>query len=274
MIFEILPLGYQYTLIAMFGLIIGSFLNVYIYRLHTGKSLSGHSHCLSCGADLRAYELIPLISYLFLRGRCRTCGCHIPVRYFIVELLTAGLFLLAYQLTSDWFELTFLLVVLSLLVVITVYDIRHYIIPDDLTAKLTLVTLAWYGWLIYTGTSWLVVGEVVVAALAGAAFFFVLWFISKGRWLGFGDVKLAFPLGLVAGPTLVFSMIVYSFWLGAAISLLLVGLGKLVRGQFRLGMWPGRLTIKSVVPFAPFMIAGCLIVLFTGYNVLSFFTSF
>jgi leader peptidase (prepilin peptidase)/N-methyltransferase len=179
-----------------------------------------------------------------------------------------------YFLARDIYELVFLFIAMSLLVVITVYDMRHYIIPDGLTIALTLTTLLWYAILVYQGTEWIVIGESVLAALAGTGFFFLLWFISKGAWLGFGDVKLAFPLGLIAGPTLVFSMIVYSFWVGAAISLLLIGLGKLVRGQVRLRKWFPSLTIKSVVPFAPFMIAGCLIVLFTSYNVLSLFSFF
>ncbi len=274
MMLDILPMWYQYAFVLIFGLIIGSFLNVYIYRLHTGKSLAGHSHCLSCGAGLKPYELIPLVSYLLLRGRCRTCGCYIPIRYFVVELTTALLFLGAYSLASDIYELVFLLLTMSILVVITVYDIRHYIIPDSLTAALTLGAFLWYASLLLNGTEWIFIGESILAALAGTGFFFLLWFISKGAWLGFGDVKLAFPLGLIAGPSLVFSMIVYSFWFGAAISLLLIGLGKLVRGQVRLQKLFGRLTIKSVVPFAPFMIAGCLIVLFTSFNVLSLFSSF
>jgi prepilin signal peptidase PulO-like enzyme (type II secretory pathway) len=274
MFIDILPVWYQYAFVGVFGLIIGSFLNVYIYRFHTGKSLSGHSHCLSCGVQLRSYELVPLFSYVVLKGKCRTCGCYIPVRYFIVELLTALLFLLSYCIATDVFELLFLLVAMSILVVITVYDIRHYIIPDSLTAALTLITLLWYGVLLFQGMEWMTAAESILAALAGTGFFFLLWFVSKGAWLGFGDVKLAFPLGLIASSTLVFSMIVYSFWVGAAISLLLIGISKLARGQVRLGMWPRRLTIKSVVPFAPFMIAGCLIVLFTRFNVLSLFSSF
>lgn len=271
---EILPLWYQYTMVAVFGLIIGSFLNVYIYRFHTGKSLQGHSHCLSCGSGLKPYDLIPLVSYLVLQGRCRVCGCHIPVRYFIVELLTALLFMASYYIARDVYELIFLFIAMSLLMVITVYDIRHYVIPDTLTLVLTLVTVLWYGTLLIKGDAWIGVAWSIIAALAGTSFFFLLWFVSKGAWLGFGDVKLAFPLGLIAGPTLVFSMIVYSFWVGAAISLLIIGIGKMLRGQVRLGMWSGQLTIKSVVPFAPFMIAGCLIVLFTKFNVLSLFSSF
>ena len=274
MLIEMLPLWYQYTFVLVFGLIIGSFLNVVIYRFHTGKSLNGHSHCLSCGSGLKAYELIPLVSYLFLRGRCRSCGCYIPVRYFLVELTTALLFLFSYLIAADIYELVFLWAAMSLLVMITVYDIRHYIIPDLLSALLTISAVLWYGTLLARGMEWIVVAETMVAALLGTGFFFLLWFVSKGEWLGFGDVKLAFPLGLIAGPTMVFSMVVYSFWVGAAVSLLLIGTGKLVRGQIRLRKWFPSLTIKSVVPFAPFMIAGCLIVLFTHFNVLSLFSSF
>ena len=110
---EIVPLWYQYTFVIAFGLIIGSFLNVYIYRFHTGKSLNGHSHCLSCGTGLKASDLVPLVSYLLLRGRCRTCGCYIPVRYFIVEFCTAVLFILSYLLATDIYELIFLFVVMA-----------------------------------------------------------------------------------------------------------------------------------------------------------------
>lgn len=273
MVLDLLPLWQQYVFVAVFGLIVGSFLNVFIYRLHTGKSLAGNSHCLSCGTGLKPYELIPLISYVFLKGRCKTCGCYIPLRYFLVEFFTALLFLGAFHIASDIYEAGFLFFVMSVLVVIAVYDIRHYIIPDSLTASLTIGALLWYAVLFSNGIQGVFIGESLLAALAGTGFLFMLWFISRGTWLGFGDVKLAFPLGLIAGPGLVFSMIVYSFWFGAAVSLLLIGMGKLVRGQIRLQKLFGRLTIKSVVPFAPFMIAGCLIVLFTRYNVLSLFTS-
>jgi leader peptidase (prepilin peptidase) / N-methyltransferase len=273
MLFDLLPLWYQYTYVGVLGLIIGSFLNVYIYRLHTGKSLAGHSHCLSCGTGLRPYELVPLFSYLFLKGRCRTCGCYIPVRYFIVELVTALFFLLAYSVAASLEEFVYLAILLCILTVITVYDIRHFIIPDSLTAALLVLTLVWQGYLVYLGGAWETLVMTLGAAVIGAGFFFFLWFISNGRWIGFGDVKLAIPLGIMVGPTMVFSMVVFSFWIGAAVSLLLIGLSKLIRGQVRLQNRIFRLTIKSVVPFAPFLVAGSLLVLFTHINVLSFFSS-
>ena len=273
MLFELLPLWYQYTFVGVLGLIIGSFLNVYIYRLNTGKSLAGHSHCMSCGTGLRPYELVPLLSYLFLRGRCRTCGCYIPIRYFFVELCTGVFFLLAYYVAGSLIEFLYLAALLSVLIVITVYDVRHFIIPDKLTMSLAVLVIAWQGYVLYLGGTWQAFGIAVGAAALGASFFYFLWLVSDGRWIGFGDVKLAFPLGVMVGPTLVFSMIVLSFWIGAFISLLIIGCAKLIRGQVRLQNRIFRLTIKSVVPFAPFLVAGSLLVLFTHINVLSFFST-
>jgi leader peptidase (prepilin peptidase)/N-methyltransferase len=112
----------------------------------------------------------------------------------------------------------------------------------------------------------------IAAAAAASGFLLLLWLVSVGRWIGFGDVKLTFPLGLIVGAVNVFSMMVLSFWIGAGISLLLISAAKLQRGQLGLRFLPANLTIKSVVPFAPFLVAGCLVVLFTKLNVLNLFT--
>jgi leader peptidase (prepilin peptidase)/N-methyltransferase len=267
-----LPPVWFFTIAFFYGLIIGSFLNVVIYRFHTGKSLSGHSHCLSCGTRLRWYELFPLFSYLGLRGRCSSCGSYIPSRYFLVELLTGLLFVGAAAKTDSILSLLYLWVMLSICVVIVVYDMRHFIIPDSLTLALTILALFRLGYLWYTGLAFTTLLISVLAALGGVLFFYLLWLISKGQWIGFGDVKLAFPLGLMVGTYLVFSMVVYSFWIGAVISLCLVGLSKLQRGKLCLRLGLRNLTIKSVVPFAPFLIAGCLFTLFTQLDVLTLFT--
>ena len=268
-----LPILWLVGLAFCYGTIIGSFLNVYIYRFHTGKSLSGRSHCLSCGTQLQWFELFPLFSYLCLGARCRTCRCHITSRYFLVELCTGVLFVAALLISGTAFELIYLWIALAILVVITIYDINHYIIPDSLTVALLALVGGWYLLRFFLFDVPLVVlGTDVLAALAGAGFFFLLWFVSKGQWIGFGDVKLAIPLGLMIGTAGVFSMVVFSFWIGAVVSLFLVFLSKLARGKLRLHLRLQNLTIKSVVPFAPFMIAGCLLVLFTHLNVLALFT--
>jgi leader peptidase (prepilin peptidase)/N-methyltransferase len=269
----LVPIQSLYLIAFGFGVIVGSFLNVYIYRFHTGKSLSGHSHCLSCGTRLRWFELFPLFSYLALRGRCRTCGCKIPSRYFLVELCTGLLFALSLTLTLDVIAIGILWVIFSLLVIITVYDLYHFIIPDSLTLILTvIVTLS----IAYEYTQYPIEMNVLVwqavAALSGSAFLFFLWFISNGTWLGFGDVKLAIPLGLLVGTEQVFSFIVLSFWIGAIISLLIIGYLKLKRGKDLLHLPSTGLTMKSAVPFAPFLVASCLIILFTHFNALELFS--
>lgn len=269
----LLPAWYIWLIAFGFGVVIGSFLNVFIYRLHTGKSLGGSSHCLSCATPLKWYELLPLLSYLALRGRCRTCGCHIPSRYFVVELLTGLLFVISVGAAYSFLSLLVIWFIIAVLVVIVVYDINHFIIPDGLTvavlggASLLLAERMWLGYTLERAA------VDIVAAMAGAAFLFFLWFVSKGRWLGFGDVKLALPLGLLVGAGQVFSFVVASFWIGAVVSILIMG-WQLVpkRGKPRLPTTRQQLTMKSAVPFAPFLVASCLLVYFTHFNVLTLFS--
>ena len=274
---SLLPLWYQYLLVGVFGLIIGSFLNVYIYRLHTGRSLQGSSHCLSCGTPLKWYELVPVVSYLVLRGRCRTCSSYIPFRYVLVELLTAALFVLEFYLHG--LSLLFMpaLLLLALLVVVAVYDLYHLIIPDELVVALAAAGLLLVGLSVDTGWS-AQTGQLLLqhigAALAAAGFYASLWWFSHGRWIGFGDVKLAFPLGLVVGLPAVFSFIVLSFWVGAILSVLYMLIVQgLKRGQPYLSFHFVPLTIKSEVPFAPFLIIAFLIVWWFDLSVLTLFVN-
>jgi leader peptidase (prepilin peptidase)/N-methyltransferase len=270
----LLPDWYIILNLFIFGLIIGSFLNVFIYRLHTGKSLAGSSHCMSCGTRLRWYELVPLFSFLALRGRCRTCDSKITPRYFLVELVTGFLFAGTFLITTDVIALSLWLVVMSVLVVVTVYDLQHFIIPDSLTIALTALAIsliAYRYFLVQTDLLDLLLTTFLFPLLA-SAFLFLLWFISKGTWLGFGDVKLIFPLGLLVGPASVFSLVVLSFWVGAVISLIIIAYNKYGRGKEHLHLISQQLTMKSEVPFAPFLVVSCLIILFTGFNVLELFT--
>ncbi len=259
-----------------FGAIIGSFLNVLIYRMHTGRSLNGRSHCLSCGRLLRWYHLVPVVSYLALRGRCGHCGARFTARYAAVEVFTASLFALAALVAVDVVDLLLLWTIMSVLVVVVVYDLRHLIIPDELVIVLTLLVTArsgYWAWLYLESA--LPFLATAVAGFAVAGFFFLLWYISGGRWLGFGDVKLSFPLTLLVGSAGAFSMVVLSFWVGAGVSLALLGLGTLgkqLRGKTTVWFAGAALTMKSAVPFAPFLVAGALLVFFYHVDVLSLFT--
>lgn len=264
------PLWYTALTAFGFGVIIGSFLNVVIYRFHTGKSLSGSSHCLSCQTDLRWYELFPLLSYLTLRGRCRTCSAMIPSRYFWVELAAGVLFTLVALMLSPWYWL-FGAMIVSVLIIVAVYDLYHMVIPNFFVWLLVflalLVTLLDY-WLLPD------VMRIVWQLLAGLlsyGFFASLWYFSKGRWIGYGDAKLALPLGYLVGLAGAFSMIVLSFWIGTVISLglILVGRVRQKRGQSALRFLASPLTIKSEVPFAPFLIIAFFLVYLFGVDVLS-----
>jgi len=266
---SLLPLWYQYTFVTLLGLIIGSFLNVYISRFHTGKSLTGHSHCMSCARPLRWFELLPVVSYLALRGRCRICGSYIPFRYVLVELLTAGLFGLGFMFMSfGWLLLVWFLLI-ALLVVILMYDLDHLIIPNELVVAVSGVAIL----LVCMEASWRVsfaFFDNVYAAIGAFIFYGGLWFISGGRWIGFGDAKLAMPLAFILGPLGVFSFVVLSFWIGAGVSVLLLGIQKwLQRGKHRLSKYGFSLTMKSEVPFAPFMIAAFILVAWLHFDVLS-----
>jgi leader peptidase (prepilin peptidase) / N-methyltransferase len=265
-----------YVAAALLGAIVGSFLNVVIYRLHTGRSLGGRSHCMSCGETLLWYELLPVVSYLSLRGRCNLCSSWIPIRYLIVEVLTALLFVLSWHVFGrEPILLTLTLILMALLVVILVYDIRHTIIPNEFTLAVSTVALgvlSYEYWLTRDGS---LVLMHLATGVAAAGFFFMLWFISKGRWIGFGDVKLVFPLGVILGGSAGFSMIVFSFWIGAGIALMLLAFEHFAgKGTTRLHFFGTPLTMKSEIPFAPFLIAGFLLTyLFHAdtFSIISFF---
>jgi len=237
-------------LIFGFGLIVGSFLNVVILRYNTGKSLAGRSGCFMCGSKLSWYELVPVLSYLFQNGHCRSCKSEISVQYPVVELLTGIIFvLIAWQYISNIPMLIFSMVVWALLIVITVYDLRHKIIPDGLVYALTILA----------GLKALVVGDyyALAAGVVGFLFFGGLWYFSGGRWMGFGDAKLALGLGFLLGPSLGVAALMLSFWIGALYGLILLSLSH------------SRATLKSEVPFAPFLTLGAALSFFAHVD---FFT--
>ncbi len=264
-----MPEWFFFAVVLLFGLVIGSFLNVVIYRFHTGRSLNDRSHCLSCGQTLQWYELFPVLSYLGLRGRCRTCRSFIPYRYALVEIMTAGAFGLAYLKISDLGLLIGALVFLSILVVVVVYDLYHQIVPDELSAALAAVAVALVSYQAWLSGDWTVLYLSLASGLGVCFLFASLWWFSAGRAFGLGDAKLVFSLSVMAGGAGTFSLVVLAFWIGAIVSLLLIALQALVQksGSRRLF---GRVNMKSEVPFAPFLIAAFVLVYFFNSDVLSF----
>lgn len=270
-----LPLTYVFVFI--FGTLIGSFLNVVILRYRTGRSLAGRSMCPSCGKTLRWYELVPIVSFALQRGRCRGCGSKISWQYPLVELGTGALFVgIAYFALSTWGETVLfvlgalhLAVLMAFLVVIVVYDIRHKIIPNDfvyLFSGLALLYSFFFHTFVPNGTP---LWSDLIAGPAFAFPFALLWAISGGRWMGLGDAKLALGLGWILGLSASIVAFLLAFWVGAvwSIAVVLLGMTGTLSEQ-------RKLTLKSEIPFAPFLFVGFLITFFCGFNMASFLLFF
>lgn len=238
------------------GLIIGSFLNVVILRLNTNKSFGGRSGCMSCSHQLSWYELIPVFSYLGLGGRCKKCKSKISIQYPLVELATGILFAGLFLKFQDIFFLNIFVFVLSfvfyafassLLVVISAYDLRHKIIPDSLV--FILGVWGFVGLFFFSAGMFYLHIPTLLEFCSGpliAAPFALLWFVSSGRWMGFGDAKLALGLGWILGLSQALSGVVVAFWIGAIVGLLLVAFSR------KHGM-------KSELPFAPYLVLGAFL---------------
>lgn len=241
------------------GLVIGSFLNVVILRLHTRKSFGGRSACMSCRHPLSWWELIPVFSYVGLLGRCKNCKTKISIQYPIVELTVGIIFAVLFLKFQNLFfvseygfaaSYTFYVTFFSLLVVGATYDLKHKIIPDAVSIILAVVSflglfffepsLSFWPYFHMPSLSHFLAGP--LAALP----FALCWLVSRGKWMGLGDAKLAASLGWILGFPLVFSGLVLSFWLGAGVGLGLMVLSK----KFRM---------RSEVPFAPFLALGAFL---------------
>ena len=269
----------------LLGLSVGSFLNVLTLRYGTESSVGGRSRCRSCGTTLRWFELVPLVSFLALRGRCRSCGTRLSLQYPIVELGTALLFVLVLRTVAgapllldagSLLELALYLSVVSVLVAITVYDYHHKIIPDPFVYTLALLSVLKL-FVAFSPLSFVL--PPMLELLAGPILFVpfsLLWFISRGAWIGFGDAKLALAIGWLLGLRAGTSAIIFAFWIGALYFLLVLAAQNLLRRSTRLSerlALGGRpYTMKSEVPFGPFLVLGTLLVLLTGADVLSFVT--
>ncbi len=266
--------------VGLLGLIVGSFLNVLILRRHAAH-LGGRSRCMSCGAGIAWYDNIPVLSWLILGGSCRGCKSAISIQYPLVEAGTGLLFaFFAYAflpVSTPVEQLLFIvyLVVIALLVAIAVYDLRHTIIPDSWVW--TFSTLAFVA--IFVDPYFqILTPETLYAVLAGpiaALPLFALWFVSRGRWMGFGDVKLALGIGWLLGPIYGVYAIFFGFVVGAIISVcILLPLPQIMRVLGRWGIVRPRAaqsyTMKSEVPFGPFLIAACFLVWFALLYDISF----
>lgn len=254
------------AIVFIFGAIIGSFLNVVIYRYNSSVSpLHGRSHCFSCGKTLTPFELIPILSFLIALGRCKGCGVRLSWQYPIVEIISGILFIAVFLLGKSLPETAFLLVIFSTLLVIAVYDLRHQIIPDGLVILFALLGL--FNFLFGVGFSNVFQLPQAWTLIAGPALFlpfWTLWFVSGGRWIGLGDGKLALGIGWFLGMSAGGTAIILAFWIGAALAIMVMGVQKLF--SYRHSLSCGRLSMQSAIPFGPLLILAVFIVYFMKVN--------
>jgi leader peptidase (prepilin peptidase)/N-methyltransferase len=236
----------------LFGLVIGSFLNVVIGRLPESRSVvRPRSACPGCGASIRWYDNVPVLSWLWLRARCRSCRAAISWRYPVVELLTAGLFALAAYRFGPTTELVPALLLLATLIVITGIDLDHQLIPDVITlpgvAAGAALSIAIHP------DHWL---DIVLGIAVGGGLFFVI-ILASGGGMGGGDMKLGAMLGAFLGWKLVLLAILLAVFAGGAVAITLLMSGS-----------KGR---KDPVPFGPFLALGAVLSLLWGNGLLAWY---
>jgi len=246
-----------YLIVFIFGTFIGSFLNCVIYRLENNQSfLKGRSFCPNCKNKLGFFDLFPIFSFVFLKGKCRYCSKKISVQYPLVEILTGILFLLIFNFHT-LINSIYLIIISCFLIIIFVYDLKHYLIPDKVIYPAIVVVFFYQLIFNFQMTSF---WSFLLSGLGASGFLFLIWFFSKGKCMGFGDVNLAFFMGLFLGwPNILVAMF-SAFFIGA-----IIGVGLIISGKKKL---------KSQVPFGPFLIIGTFLALFWGQNLIDWYLNF
>ena len=239
-----------YIVIFIYGIMIGSFVNVLIYRIPKRENIAiEHSHCMNCGHRLKWYDLVPLFSWLFLRGKCRYCKSKISIQYPLVEFINGVGYVLIFvmcglNLSSILYSLCF-----SMLVAITVIDWRTYEIPLGLnivilTLGVIQCILDYGNWKLY-----------LIGMISVSGFLFLLMLITAGRGMGDGDVKLMFAAGLLLGWKKIILALIIGCILGSIIHLILMKVSK-----------KGRM-----LAFGPYLSAGILLAILFGDQLISLY---
>ena len=248
-------------LFGLFGLLVGSFLNLCIDRLPQGKSIvRPGSHCDSCNQSLRAIDLVPVFSYLWLRGRCRYCGARIPLRSPIVEFAAAAIFAFLAWHYGLSLELAFAVVYAAIFIVIFAIDLEQELILNIVVFPAMILAFAfsffWGGFEeFWPGVGPGVGPGFVLSALLGGAVGFVLmllpYLLTRGRGMGYGDVKLAAFIGLMSGFPLVVVALLVGIITGGLVAVFLL-LSRMVKSR------------KAAIPYGPFLAVGAMVALIWG----------
>lgn len=258
------------VVLLVFGLALGSFVNAFVYRFHEGKNwVSDRSECVNCHHKLNFFDLIPVLSYLFLRGQCHYCHKKISTQYPLVEIVTAVLFVLSYiywpskihgtelVIFVDW------LIILVGLITLAIYDIKWMILPNKIILFYSFFVLVYViiNILFVQGIYLATILGYIYAIIVSSGLFYLLFTVSKGKWIGGGDVKLGLMLGLIAGTFEKAILLIFlSSLIGSVLSIILVGLGKL--------------NIKKTIPYGPFLISAIYIIVLWGEKIVHWYNHF
>lgn len=265
-------IGLIFVLAFLVGLVVGSFLNVVILRGVRGESIRGRSRCEACRKTLGARELIPILSYIMQKARCRSCGSALLWQYPLVELGTGAAFAVTVWylgFPADYLDISIFqylglataLVAASAGIVILVADLRFQIIPNGAVLALLIAGIGRLLLQAKLGTpapslAWNNLAADIISALIAALFLASLWFFSRGRWMGLGDAKLIFATSLLVGFPASPVAILFAFWLGGVVGIFLFA--------------AGRHTLKSRIPFGPFILVGAVLAFFLSGPFLAF----
>jgi leader peptidase (prepilin peptidase) / N-methyltransferase len=288
----------QYLFIFILGAAIGSFANVVIERLHRGESINGRSYCEKCKKTLKPRDLIPILSFLFAKGRCRYCHTKLSTQYLILEVATGSLFVLIYVLVSNnlftqanqvniaqhilaygnTFPLIYYFVITTALIILFVTDLKYGMLYDKVTLPAILFAVLYkvavagfYTYNLYyylandkVGKYFIQSGLVdnfakrstsdlittLLGSLGIALFFLILIIVTRGRGMGGGDLKLGVLVGLISGWPNMLASLFLGFLTGALASIILIIAKRKTAGQ--------------TIPFGPFLILACFVVMFFG----------
>lgn len=249
-----------------YGAAIGSFVNVVATRLRVAPVLNARSKCLTCGTTLRVRDLVPVLSYVFLFGKCRTCKTPYGISNLIVEIVFGGIFVLLYvlflsgQLTlfASVAWLVYYTLLAIVLGVITLYDIKHSYLPTGFLFAFLLLSFGMLARSVMLGAGYSALLGPVLVALP----FLLLWLISRGRWLGGGDVLMFLGVGAFFGVAQGLAVFFVSVWIGLVMSIVSASLMK------------KKLVTRGPIPFVPFIVLAFMVVLFTDIDIFSIVSLF
>ncbi|MCR5609244.1 MAG: prepilin peptidase [Lachnospiraceae bacterium] len=239
--------------IFMYGIVIGSFLNVCILRIPAHESLSKkRSHCMSCGYQLKWYDLFPLFSYLFLGGKCRKCGAHISKQYPIIEAINGVMYVIIVMVNGYNYESVIYCLLFSALLTLSVIDFRTYEIPIGINIFILVLGVImtiidykhWY--------------EHIIGFFAISIFIYIIYYVSDGKAFGGGDVKLMAVAGLVVG----WKIVILSFFIGCIVGSIIHVIRMRLSDE------------GSMLAMGPYLSIGLTIGILFGNSILNWYLSY